>query len=151
MDHGAWRRNVRDPEGVAEALAHVWPLLAAAITNAAGHARATERLLRAPRNALRTAGTAAAPLLPTLAQVRAGAPVRGRLTVRRRVHAPLPNSFPQAELQPPVCFELTGSLKLTAGGHCRCTVFDQDNSSAHGAPILFAGEKDAVWCMRTAY
>lgn len=66
---------MRDPAGVAEALASVWPLLAAAIDRAAagGNGRATERLLRAPRNALRTAGAAAAPLLPTLAQVLHGA------------------------------------------------------------------------------
>ena len=37
-----------------------------------GNTRATEHLLRCPRYALRTAGRAAAPLLPTLAQARRG-------------------------------------------------------------------------------
>ncbi len=63
-------RYISDAEAVAEALARVWPLLAAAVERGAGNARAVEHLLRAPRYALRTAGRAAAPLLPTLAQAR---------------------------------------------------------------------------------
>ncbi len=51
-------RYVGDPEGVAAALQRVWPLLSAIIEHLRGSTRATERIARCPRYALRTAGGA---------------------------------------------------------------------------------------------
>lgn len=51
-----WRRYVADPEAVAGALQQVWPLLQTIIELFRANSRATERLARCPRYALRTAG-----------------------------------------------------------------------------------------------
>ena len=60
------RRYVDDPEASVQALAGVWHLLDAALTAYGSDGNVAERLCRLPRYALRSAGTAAAPLLPLL-------------------------------------------------------------------------------------
>ena len=57
---------MEDPEASVRALAGVWQLLDAALTAFGSDSNVAERLCRLPRYALRSAGTAAAPLLPLL-------------------------------------------------------------------------------------
>ena len=59
-------RHVHDPEAVVQSLAGVWRLMDAALTAYSSDPSATERLCRLPRYSLRSAGTAAAPLLEPL-------------------------------------------------------------------------------------
>ena len=59
-------RYVEDPEASVQALAGVWQLLDTALTMFGSDSNVAERLCRLPRYALRSAGTAAAPLLPML-------------------------------------------------------------------------------------
>lgn len=59
-------RHVKDPEVIVRALAGVWQPMDAALTAYSSDASATERLCRLPRYALRTSGSAAAPLLQPL-------------------------------------------------------------------------------------
>ncbi len=57
---------MQDQGAIVQALASVWQLLDAALTVHGHDANVTERLCRLPRYALRSAGTAAEPLLPLL-------------------------------------------------------------------------------------
>ncbi|KAI3438282.1 hypothetical protein D9Q98_000717 [Chlorella vulgaris] len=59
-------RAVKDPADVAEALVRLWPWIEAALERFAGDAPAIERICRAPRYAVRSAGKAAAPAVPLL-------------------------------------------------------------------------------------
>ncbi len=59
-------RYVEDPDASVQALAGVWQLLDTALTMFGSDSNVAERLCRLPRYALRSAGTAAAPLLPML-------------------------------------------------------------------------------------
>ncbi|EFN54933.1 hypothetical protein CHLNCDRAFT_134668 [Chlorella variabilis] len=59
-------RAVKDPADVAEALVRLWPWIEAALDRFAGDAPAIERICRAPRYAVRSAGKAAAPAVPLL-------------------------------------------------------------------------------------
>ncbi|KAK9827594.1 hypothetical protein WJX81_001986 [Elliptochloris bilobata] len=60
-------RFVADPEAVAAALGRVWGVFEAALARFHNDERTAEHLCRAPRYALRTAGAAAAGLVPALA------------------------------------------------------------------------------------
>ncbi|PSC72289.1 transportin-3 isoform X1 [Micractinium conductrix] len=59
-------RAVKDPADVAEALVRLWPWIEAALDRFAGEPPAIERLCRAPRYAVRSAGKAAAGAVPLL-------------------------------------------------------------------------------------
>jgi transportin-3 len=62
-----FRAAASDPEDVAEALVRLWPWLERALDAFGGDAAAAERLVKAPRAAVRGAGRAAARAAPALA------------------------------------------------------------------------------------
>lgn len=59
-------RSVKDPDDVAQALVRLWPWIEAALARFGSDAPAVERICRAPRYAVRSAGKAAAPAVPLL-------------------------------------------------------------------------------------